>query len=410
MTKITEKTSTESLTFQPNPNFSKNAKISSFSQYQKLYQESINSPETFWAREANELHWQTSWNKVLEWSAPDAEWFCNAKVNLAENCLDRHLSTHRKNKTAIIWEGEPGDQRSLTYLELYHEVCRFANALTQQGVQVGDRILIYLPMIPEAVIAMLACARIGAIHSVVFAGFSAESILDRLEDCEASYVITADGSYRKGNVIPLKNNVNSALEKYKKIKKCFVVERTQSPIEMTPGRDLWWHDLIANTADTHQAEGFDSEQPLFILYTSGSTGKPKGILHTTGGYMVGSYTTCKYIFDLNDNDVYWCTADVGWITGHTYICYGPLLNGATQVMYEGAPNYPDFGRFWSIVEKYSVSIFYTAPTAIRAFMKAGDSLPKSHDLSSLRLLGSRHLVANRNGSYHDFPFTWSYAH
>jgi len=374
--------------FQPPADFSAQARISSMAQYEELYKLSIDSPEIFWGREAEELHWQEPWESVLEWQAPDARWFNNARVNIAENCLDRHLSTPRRNKAAILWEGELGEKRTLTYQQLHREVCKFSNVLLAQGVEMGDRVLLYMPMIPEAVIAMLACARIGAVHSVVFGGFSVDAIVDRLEDCTASFVVTADGGYRRGKPLPLKANVDLALERYSGVKKCLVVQRTGSDVTMTAGRDLWWHEEMSAISGKHVAEGFDSETPLFILYTSGSTGKPKGILHTTGGYMVGTYTTCKYIFDMQEEDVYWCTADVGWITGHSYICYGPLLNGATQVMYEGAPNYPDFSRFWQMVEDYGVTIFYTAPTAIRAFIKAGDDLPNAHDLSSLRLLGT----------------------
>ncbi len=353
-----------------------------------MYKESIESPETFWAKEANDLNWQSDWERVLEWKAPNAKWFVGAKVNIAENCLDRHLTSDRKDKNAIIWEGELGDKRTLTYGELHTEVCKFSNVLLSEGVSVGDRVLLYMPMIPEAVVAMLACARIGAVHSVVFGGFSVDSIVDRLSDCEAKYVVTADGGYRRGKAIALKSNVDQALEKYSGVEKSFVVKRTGAEVPMLTGRDVWWHEVMDEASSSHVAEGFDSEHPLFILYTSGSTGKPKGILHTTGGYMVGTYATCKYVFDMNDDDVYWCTADVGWITGHSYITYGPLLNGVTQVMYEGAPNYPDFSRFWQMVEEYKVSIFYTAPTAIRAFIKAGNDLVTKHDLSSLRLLGT----------------------
>ncbi len=388
MSTSTEQQSTEAAAFLPSPEFAATARISSMEQYEEMYRESIDSPDTFWAKEANDLSWQEPWSSVLEWNAPDAKWFSGAKVNMAENCLDRHLTSSRKNKAAILWEGEFGEKRTFTYQQLHREVCRFSNALLNEGVQAGDRVLLYMPMIPEAVIAMLACARIGAVHSVVFGGFSVESIVDRLSDCQATYVVTSDGSYRRGKAIPLKANVDEALKSYSGVKKCFVVQRTNTDIEMIDGRDVWWHDVTEAASVHHTAPGFDSEHPLFILYTSGSTGKPKGVLHTTGGYMVGTYSTCKYIFDMNDEDVYWCTADVGWITGHSYICYGPLLNGVTQVMYEGAPNYPDFSRFWKMVEDYSVSIFYTAPTAIRAFIKAGDDLPNAYDLSSLRLLGT----------------------
>jgi len=378
----------EDRTFKPSKEFSKNARIGSMAAYKRLYKESIDKPATFWAREASELSWGKKWSKVLDWKAPDAKWFVKGKINACVNCVDTHLDGPKRNKAAIIWEGEPGDSRTLTYQQLHHEICKFANVLETQGVKSKDRVLIYMPMVPEAMIAMLACARIGAVHSVVFGGFSADSIVDRLEDCEASTIITADGGYRRGSVVPLKANVDDALKKYKKISNVIVLKRTENEVTMKKGRDFWWHELTDKASASHKAKLFDSEHPLFILYTSGSTGKPKGIYHTTGGYLVGTYTTCKYIFDMRDDDVYWCTADVGWITGHSYITYGPLLNGVTQVMYEGAPNHPDFGRFWKIVEKYQVSIFYTAPTAIRAFIKAGDHFPDGYDLSSLRLLGS----------------------
>jgi len=381
-------TANHDTTFTPDPSFAKHARISSMEQYESMYRESIDSPDTFWAKEAEELHWQQPWDEVLQWEAPNAQWFKGAKVNITENCLDRHLTTQRKDKVAILWEGEFGEKVSLTYAELHEQVCKFSNALIRDGVQAGDRVLIYMPMIPEAIVAMLACARIGAVHSVVFAGFSVDSIVDRLHDCGASYVVTSDGGFRKGQQVPLKANINAALTQYADIKRCFVVKRTEADVQMVTERDVWWHDVMATASTEHEADGFDSEHPLFILYTSGSTGKPKGILHTTAGYMVGTYTTSKYIFDLQDQDIYWCTADIGWITGHSYICYGPLLNGVTQVIYEGAPNYPNFERCWKMVADYGVSIFYTAPTAIRAFMKAGDDLPNKHDLSSLRLLGT----------------------
>ncbi|MEM9079197.1 MAG: acetate--CoA ligase [Verrucomicrobiota bacterium] len=374
--------------FKPAKEFSKTARISSLAEYKKLYRESIDKPHLFWAREAKELSWQKQWTKVLDWKPPYAKWFLGGKLNVAANCLDRHLDGPRANKAAIIWEGEPGETRTLTYQQLHREVCLFANVLLNNGVKAKDRVLIYMPMVPEATVAMLACARIGAVHSVVFGGFSADSIADRLEDSRATTIITADGGYRRGKIVPLKANVDQALKKYKGVERVLVYERTGEKIPMKKGRDLSWSAEMAKASPKHQPKAFDSEHPLFILYTSGSTGKPKGILHTSGGYLLGAYTTCKYIFDMRDEDVYWCTADVGWITGHTYITYGPLANGVTQIMYEGAPNYPDFGRFWDIVEKYKVSIFYTAPTAIRAFIKAGDHLPEARDLSSLRLLGT----------------------
>ena len=388
MSSKSQSVASEELEFKPAQKFSKKARISSLAQYKRLHRESIEKPATFWAREAKELLWQKKWSKVLDWKAPNAKWFVGGKINVCENCVDRHLTNGRANKAAIIWEGEPGESRTLTYRQLHREVCQFANVLLAKGIKSKDRVLIYMPMVPEAAIAMLACARIGAVHSVVFGGFSAESIADRLEDCKAKAVITSDGGYRRGSVVPLKANVDEALKKYKDVETVIVHQRIGEKVTMKKGRDVYWHDEVAKVSDQHVAQGFDSEHPLFILYTSGSTGKPKGILHTSGGYLMGTYATTKYIFDMQDDDVYWCTADVGWITGHSYIVYGPLANGATQVMYEGAPNFPDFGRFWDIVEKYKVSIFYTAPTAIRAFIKAGDQFPEARDLSSLRLLGT----------------------
>ncbi|RYD37558.1 MAG: acetate--CoA ligase [Verrucomicrobiaceae bacterium] len=375
---------------KPSKEFSAKARIPSMAAYKKLYKESIDKPEKFWAREAKELLWQKPWSKVLEWKAPFAKWFDGGKLNVCENCVDRHATGPRKNKAAIIWEGEPGDRRVITFGQLHKEVCRFANVLEKNGIKKNDRVLIYMPMVPEAAIAMLACARIGAVHNVVFGGFASEAILDRLEDSGSVAVITADGGWRRGKVIPLKPAVDEALSRYTaaKIKRVIVLRRTGNDIKMVSGRDSWWHEEVTEVSNKHVAKPFDSEHPLFILYTSGSTGKPKGILHTSGGYLTGTYATCKYIFDMRDEDVYWCTADVGWITGHSYIVYGPLANGVTQVMYEGAPNEPDFGRFWKMIEEYGVTIFYTAPTAIRAFIKAGDHFPAGYDLSSLRLLGS----------------------
>jgi len=373
---------------KPSKSFAQKARISSMAEYERLYEHSIKKPEKFWASEAKELVWQKPFSEVLKSESPDAKWFLGGKINVAENCVDRHATGARANKAAIIWEGEPGDQRTLTYAQLHREVCKFANILLSKGVKSKDRVLIYMPMIPEAAIAMLACARIGAVHNVVFGGFAADSIVDRLEDSGATAIITADGGWRRGKVVPLKPVVDEALKKYEKIENIIVVNRTRNDISMKAGRDSWWHEEMAEASAKHEPKGFDSEHPLFILYTSGSTGKPKGILHTSGGYLTGTYATCKYIFDMRDEDVYWCTADVGWITGHSYIVYGPLANGVTQVMYEGAPNEPDWGRFWKIVEEHRVSILYTAPTAIRAFIKAGDEFPEKYDLSSLRLLGS----------------------
>lgn len=388
MSKSIESLLEETRTFSPLSEFSQNARISDQKEYEALYQHSIDQPEQFWASQAQELAWFQPWDTVLEWDAPDARWFGGAKMNLCFNAVDRHVLTGKGDKVAILWEGENGESESITYSELLKKVSRFSHVLENQGVKPGDRVLVYMPMVPEATIAMLACARIGAVHSVVFGGFSAEAIADRLQDSAAKVVVTADGGYRRGKVVPLKANVDRALHSDNVVKSVIVFQRTRSEVTMTPGRDFWWSELSEPCAEEHNAVPLDSEHPLFILYTSGSTGKPKGILHTNGGYMVGSYVTCKYIFDMQEDDVYWCTADVGWITGHTYICYGPMLNGVTQVIYEGAPNYPDFGRFWSIVEKYKVSIFYTAPTAVRAFIKAGDHFPNQYDLSSLRLLGT----------------------
>lgn len=378
----------EERVFHPSAEFQAKARVGSEEEYERMYRESIDEPEVFWAREAEELSWRKKWGEVLDWQAPDAKWFVGGELNVCENCVDRHLENGRRNKAAIIWEGELGEERVLTFHQLHREVCQFANVLLANGVKAGDVVLVYMPMVPEAAVAMLACARIGAVHSVVFGGFSADSIADRLEDSKAEVVITADGGYRRGKVVPLKANVDAALEKYEGVRKVIVHQRVGDEVDMVEGRDVFWAEEAAKVPAKHEAEAFDSEHPLFVLYTSGSTGKPKGILHSSGGYLLGSYATCKYIFDMRDDDVYWCTADVGWITGHSYIVYGPLANGVTQVMYEGAPNYPDFGRFWEMVEKYGVSIFYTAPTAIRAFIKAGDHFPESHDLSSLRLLGS----------------------
>ena len=388
----------------PSPaEFSAKARIRSLADYQKLYDESIASPGTFWARQATEeLIWRQPWTKVLDWQEPFAQWFVGGELNVTENCLDRHLGTPTANKAALIWEGEPadsgkpGEQRTLTYQQLHHEVCRFANVLKRHGIHKGDRVLIYLPMVPEAAVAMLACARIGAVHSVVFGGFSAQSVADRIFDSQAKLVITADGGFRRGAVVALKQNVDEALElKNPKgdllaqtIEKVIVLRRAGNAVQFHEGRDFWWHTEVETASAKCPAESMDSEAPLFILYTSGSTGKPKGILHTTGGYLLYAKLTCKYVFDLRDEDVYWCTADIGWVTGHSYVVYGPLANGATSLMYEGAPNFPEPDRFWRIVEKYRVTILYTAPTAIRAFMKWGAEWPQKHDLSPLRLLGT----------------------
>ena len=382
----------EKRVFKPSKEFSKKARIGSLAEYKSLWEESIKRPDKFWAREASELVWQQKWTKVLEWKEPFAKWFVGGKLNVSENCLDRHLGTSRQNKAAILWEGEPGEKRALTYQQLHREVCKFANVLKAHHVKKGERVIIYMPMVPEAAIAMLACARIGATHSVVFGGFSAEAIRDRIADSQATVVITADGGYRRGSVVGLKKNVDDALKggdpSVPRVRSVIVFQRTGQPVAMEPNRDHWWHEEMAKASGTCSATPLDSEHPLFILYTSGSTGQPKGILHTTGGYLTGAYITCKYVFDMRDEDVYWCTADIGWVTGHSYMVYGPRANGATTLMYEGAPNWPENDRFWKIIEDYRVTIFYTAPTAIRSFIRWGDHWVTKHDLSSLRLLGS----------------------
>ncbi|MEG4227177.1 acetate--CoA ligase [Microcoleus sp. N9_B2] len=377
--------------FQPPAEFSQKAHIKSLEEYQALYDKAKADPQAFWAELATqELHWFQNWDTVLDWQPPFAKWFVNGKINISYNCLDRHLTTWRKNKAALIWEGEPGDSRTLTYAQLHREVCQMANVIKELGVQKGDRVGIYMPMIPEAAIAMLACARIGAVHSVVFGGFSAEALRDRLNDGEAKLVITADGGFRKDTAVGLKTQVDQALanDAVPSVTNVLVVQRTKQQIDMEPGRDHWWHDLQKDASADCPAEPMDSEDMLFVLYTSGSTGKPKGVVHTTGGYNLYTHMTTKWIFDLQDTDVYWCTADVGWITGHSYIVYGPLSNGATTIMYEGAPRASNPGCFWDVIEKYGVTVFYTAPTAIRTFMKMGEHLPNARNLSSLRLLGT----------------------
>ena len=377
--------------FHPPAEFSQKAHIKSQEEYDRLYNKASSDPQQFWAELAQqELHWFQNWDKVLDWQPPFAKWFVNGKINISYNCLDRHLTTWRKNKAALIWEGEPGDSRTLTYAQLHREVCQFANVLKQKGIQKGDRVGIYMPMIPEAAIAMLACARIGATHSVIFGGFSAEALRDRLIDAEAKLVVTADGGWRKDAMVPLKNQVDKALANgaVATVKNVLVVRRTGQEVKMEPERDSWWHELQKSVSADCPAEPMDSEDMLFILYTSGSTGKPKGVVHTTGGYNLYTHITTKWIFDLQDTDVYWCTADVGWITGHSYIVYGPLSNGATTLMYEGAPRSSNPGCMWDVIEKYGVTVFYTAPTAIRAFIKMGEELPTARNLSSLRLLGT----------------------
>jgi acetyl-CoA synthetase len=379
----------ETRVFKPSDPFVQRAAIPSLEQYRELYQQSIEDPDKFWGQQATELLlWRQKWNTVLKWEAPFAQWFIGGKLNVSENCLDRHLTGARRNKAAIIWEGEPGEVRTLTYQQLHREVCKFANVLKRNRVQKGDRIIIYMPMTPEAAIAMLACARIGAVHSVVFGGFSSEAIKDRLNDSQAKLVITADGGYRRGAIVPLKKNVDEALKDNALVEKVIVYRRANNDISIKEGRDVWWHREMEYVDARCEPEALDSEDPLYILYTSGSTGKPKGILHTTGGYLLGVTMTTKYVFDLHEDDLYWCSADIGWVTGHSYVVYGPLSCGATTFMYEGAPNWPELDRFWKIIEKYAITVFYTAPTAIRAFIRWGDAYPKGHDLSSLRLLGT----------------------
>ena len=383
----------ENRKFPPSQAFADAAHISEMDEYLATYRESVESPETFWGRVAEECHWFRKWDKVLDSSeAPFFKWFSGGRTNISYNCIDRHLDGANRNKAAIIWEGEPGEQRVLTYFDLYRDVCKFANGLKEIGIGKGDRVAICLPMVPELAIALLACARIGAVHSVIFAGFSAESIKDRILDSETKCVITADGGWRRGKVLLLKDIVDEGVADCDCVEKLVVVqrhmERDPFPCTMKEGRDHWYHELVAKQSMHCKAEEMESEDMLFLLYTSGTTGKPKGIIHTTGGYMVYTYLTTKLVFDLKPEDVFWCTADIGWVTGHSYIVYGPLQNAATVVIYEGAPNWPDNGRFWQIVEKYAVSVFYTAPTAIRAFMKWGDQWPQNHDLSSLRLLGT----------------------
>lgn len=379
----------ESRVFNPPKQFAKNALVKSEQQYLKSWRESVKNPKKFWGNIAKtSLEWMTPFKSVLDWNPPFAKWFQGGKLNVSVNCLDRHCLTEKRNKAALIWEGEPGDSRVLTYHDLLREVCKCANALKSLGIRAGDRVAIYMPMIPEAAIAMLACTRIGAMHTVVFGGFSSEALADRCNDSQASVIITADGGYRKGASVPLKKNVDAALEKTTSVKQVLVVRRTGESITMTTDRDVWWHEIVNHQSAFCEPFAADSEHPLFLLYTSGSTGKPKGILHTTAGYLLGAAVSTKYVFDLKEPDTYWCTADVGWVTGHSYVLYGPLANGATSVMYEGAPNFPDWGRLWQIVEKYHVTILYTAPTAIRACIRAGDEWPAKHNLKSLRLLGS----------------------
>ena len=373
--------------FPPPPEFRRAALVTD----ESVYDRAARDPEAFWAEFASELEWITPWTQVLQWSSPHARWFTGGTLNASANCLDRHVRSARRNKAAIVWEGEPGDRRTLTYWDLYRQVGAFANVLKGLGVRRGDRVALYLPLIPELAIAMLACARIGAVHTVVFGGFSAESLRDRINDAQAVLLVTGDGGYRRGNVVPLKQTADDAVRDTPSIRNVIVVRRSASaPIDIAfeKGRDLWYHELMEGASADCPPEAMDAEDMLYILYTSGTTGKPKGIVHTTGGYMVGTYATTKWVFDLKEDDVYWCTADLGWVTGHSYVVYGPLANGATVVMYEGAPDWPNKDRFWEIIERHGVTIFYTAPTAIRAFMRWGTRWPAGRDLSTLRLLGS----------------------
>jgi acetyl-CoA synthetase len=384
--------SAENRKIEPSAEFRGKARIRSREEYEKLYRESLDSPDTFWKRETSGLRFEKPWSVVTEGKLPHVKWLVGAELNVTSSCLDQHLEGPRKDKPAIIWESEPGETRTLSYAELHRQVVQMAAALRELGVKKGDRVAIYMGMVPEVAVGMLACARIGAPHSVVFGGFAADSLRDRINDCQAKVVLTQDGAWRRGNVVPLKATVDRAVEQTPSVEKVVVLRRLGEPhvsIEMKDGRDVYWHDAVAGVdAAGGSPEIVDAEHPLFILYTSGSTGKPKGVMHTTAGYLAGTHVTTKYVFDLREDDIYWCTADVGWITGHSYIVYGPLSNGATCVMYEGAPNAPDWGRFWQLIEKHKVTILYTAPTAIRAFIRAGDDWVKKHDLSSLRLLGT----------------------
>jgi acetyl-CoA synthetase len=393
----------ENRVFPPPPKFVSRARINSKEEYARMYRQSIERPDEFWSGVAQQLHWIRMWDAVLEWNPPHAKWFVGGRINVCYNCVDLQIDRGFGKKTAILWEGEPmhvsasprasGGQpsveiRDISYNQLHDDVCRFANGLRQLGVKKGDVVTIYLPMVPEAAIAMLACARIGAVHSVIFGGFSSQAIVDRVEDAKSHILITADGGRRRGQIVPLKANVDEALKKTSLINKVVVLKHVSGVCPMETGRDVWWSDVIAHQSTVCPPEPMDTEDPLFVLYTSGSTGKPKGILHTTGGYLVGVYVTTKYVFDIRERDTFWCTADIGWVTGHSYVVYGPLSNGATTLMYEGAPNFPDFGRFWSIIQRHSVNIFYTAPTAIRAFTRQGRDFPDKYNLSTLRLLGT----------------------
>jgi acetyl-CoA synthetase len=374
--------------FPPPAEFAAKAHVKSLEEYETLYRRSIQDPQRFWAEIASELHWFAPWTSVLEWNPPSARWFVGGKINLCYNCVDRHALSDRKDKVAILWESEPGETRTLTYGELHHEVQKFANVLKGLGVRKGDRVAVYMGMTPELAIALLACARIGAVHSVIFGGFAANALVDRINDASCVALVTQDGSYRRGQEVRLKPIADEALKNCPTVKHVVVYRRSGSAVNMQPGRDQWWHDLIANAPADCPAEPLDAEDPLYILYTSGTTGKPKGLVHTTGGYSVQTYLTSKLIFDLKPDDVYWCTADIGWVTGHSYVVYGILQNGVTTVMYEGAPNFPEADRLWKIVDRHKVTVFYTAPTAIRACIKWGDQYPLRHSLASLRLLGT----------------------
>lgn len=381
----------EAKVFNPPERMKERAYVKSLEDYKKMYERSIKDPDGFWTEMAEKLDWFEKWDTVrdFDFKAPKIEWFKNGKINVCYNCLDRHVKAGKGDKTAIIWEGnEPNETRKFTYKELLSEVCKFANVLKKHGVKKGDTVTIYLPMVPELAIVMLACARIGAIHSIVFGGFSADALRGRVEDAQSKIVVVSDGSFRATKKIPLKNNSDEALEPLDFVEKSIVFKRTGLDITMKEGRDIWYHDEMATVDDNCDCEPMDAEDPLFILYTSGSTGKPKGVLHTNGGYLVYTSTTHRFVFDYHEDDVYWCTADIGWVTGHSYIVYGPLANHATTIMFEGVPSYPDFGRFWEVCEKHKVTQFYTAPTAIRAVAREGDDWVKKYDLSSLRILGT----------------------
>ncbi len=377
----------EKRVFPPSLEFSNKSHLKNLAEYQMLYGISKKDRESYWASQAEKITWFKKWDHVLKWDPPDAQWFLGGKLNVSYNCLDRHLG-EKANKTAILWEGEPGDSRAITFKELHEQTARFAESLKNLGLKKGDRVIIYMPMVPELAVAMLSCARIGLVHSVIFGGFSSSAIYDRLQDSQAKLIITADGGYRRGKIVPLKDNVDEALRKSNGVKNVIVLKRTGHAISWDKNRDLWWHELLDKTTSLADAEPLDSEDPLFILYTSGTTGKPKGVVHTTAGYLVGAQSSARWVFDLKEDDIYWCTADIGWITGHTYVVYGILANGVTTLMYEGAPDTPRKSRFWEIIDKYSVSIFYTSPTAIRAFIQWGDEYTEKNSLKSVRLLGT----------------------